>query len=122
MKPQDTAKTLMDFEPGAMMAVVEEPNGTWYGVLYQGNTYYVKQVDTKEATDSASVEEIDKELEEEYIEGKILVEEIVRQEEEAKQTRIWAAIIIVLIIAIFAVGIISHIRNSKEEDEEEEKK
>ena len=121
-KPQDTAKTLMEFEPGAMMAVVEEPNSTWYGVLYQGNIYYVKQAETKEATDVTPAEEIDKELEEEYIEGKILVEEIVRQEEEAKKTRIWAGIIIVLIIAIFGVGIVSHIRNSKEEDEEDEKK
>ena len=75
-------------------------------------------MDTKEATDTASVEEIDKELEEEYIEGKILVEEIVRQEEEAQKTRIWAGIIIVLIITIFGGGIISHFKKSNEEDGE----
>lgn len=118
-KPQDSAKTLMEYEPGAKMAVVEEPNSTWYGVLYQGQIYYVKQADTIDAKDVASVEGIDQELEEEYVEGKILIEEIVRQEEEAKKTRIWAAIIIVLIIAIFGVGILSHIKKSKEDEEEE---
>lgn len=118
-KPQDSAKTLMEYEPGAKMAVVEEPNSTWYGVLYQGQIYYVKQADTIDAEDAAPIEEVDQELEEEYIEGKILIEEIIRQEEEAKQTRIWAAIIIVLIVAIFGVGVISHVKKSKEDEVEE---
>ena len=117
-KPTDSAKTLMEYEPGAKLAVVEEPNSTWYGVLYQGQVYYVKQADTIDAEDVAPVEEIDQELEEEYVEGKILIEEIVRQEEEAKKTRIWAAIIIVLIIAIFGVGILSHLKKSKEDEDE----
>ena len=117
-KPTDSAKTLMEYEPGAKLAVVEEPNSTWYGVLYQGQVYYVKQADTIDAEDVAPVEGIDQELEEEYVEGKILIEEIVRQEEEAKKTRIWAAIIIVLIIAIFGVGILSHVKKSKEHEDE----
>lgn len=46
-------------------------------------------------------------------ENKIFVEEIERQNTEAKRTRIWKIIIVLLVIAIFATGTVSTIHENK---------
>jgi len=121
-EPSDSAKTVMNFEAGTQIAVVEEMDTDWYKVLYQGNIYYVKQEKTAEYNPGYAQEELDRELEQERNEGKILAEEVERKEQEAKQTRIWVTIIVVLVLAIFGVGIYSNLSAKKAGKEDSEKK
>lgn len=55
-------------------------------------------------------------------ESKILVEEVERQREEKKSGTVWAVIIGVLVVGIFATGLISASKSGKEEGKQEEKK
>lgn len=117
--PSDDAKTMMTYAAGVQIAVVEEADENWYKVVYQGNIYYVKQENTVQFDKGYEQEELDRQFEEEKIESKILIEEVVRQRKEAKQTRIWGAIIVVLVLAIFGVGIYSHLAAKKDGKKEE---
>ena len=114
-EPRDSAKTAMTYEPGSQIAIVGEENADWYKVVYQGSIYYVKQSDTIEFDAGYAQEELDQQFEQEKIESKILVEEIERQQKEARQTRIWVAVIVVLVLAIFGVGIYSNLAAKKAE-------
>lgn len=57
-------------------------------------------------------------LEEESV---MIVEEVERQRKEALRSKIWGAIIIVLVIGIFGMGILSAIKDKKAENMEDVK-
>ena len=116
-EPRTNAKTVMTYEPGTQIAVVEAVNADWYKVAYQGNIYYVKQSDTVEANQGYAQEELDQQFEQEKLESKILIEEIERQRSEARQTRIWVSVIGVLVVAILGVAIYSHFSAKKAEND-----
>ncbi len=120
-EPDEASETVMTFEDGAMIAVVSDADAVWYTVGYQGNTYYVKKADTELMPDSPfqqQNDDLDAEFEANYIESKILVEEIDRLQEEAKSTRIWAIVIIVLVVAIVGINVYLVIKGKKEKEED----
>ncbi len=53
------------------------------------------------------VEALDEEFAVEEAEGKLVVEEVERQRTEVRRSRIWGAVIILLVLGVFATGIIS---------------
>lgn len=114
-EPDDGSKTLTTFEQGASIAVVEEVDSVWYAIGYQGNIYYVKKAQTVPIEQGYDTEALNREFEEEFIESKIFVEEVERQQNEAKNTRIWGIVIIVLVVAILGVGVYSHLSGKKNE-------
>ncbi len=121
-EPNDSAETVMTFEDGAMIAVIADYDGTWYTIGYQGNTYYVKKADTELMPDSPfqqQTDDLEAEFEENYIESKILVEEVERLQEEAKSTRIWAIVIIVLVVAIVGINVYLVVKGKKEDQDKE---
>lgn len=58
-------------------------------------------------------------LEEESI---MIVEEVERQREEARRSKIWGAVIVVLVMAIFVMGILSTVTDKKAENMENTEK
>lgn len=121
-EPKDSAETVMTFEDGAMIAVVSDSDAVWYTIGYQGNTYYVKKADTELMADSPfnqQSDDMDAEFEENYIESKILVEEVERLQEEAKSTRMWAIVIIVLVVAIVGINVYLVLKGKKENQDKE---
>lgn len=48
----------------------------------------------------------------------MIVEEVERQREEARRSKIWGAVIIVLVLAVFGVGIVSAVKGNKAENTE----
>lgn len=60
------------------------------------------------------VEGLDKEFQESEAEGKLVIEEVERYRAEAKRSRIWGIVIVLLVVGIFATGIISTTRIEKE--------
>ena len=121
-EPDESSETVMTFEDGAMIAVVSDSDAIWYTIGYQGNTYYVKKADTELVPDSPfhqQNDDLDAEFEENYIESKILIEEIDRLQKEARSTRIWAVVIIILVVAIIGINAYLMMKGKKEKEEEE---
>ena len=60
------------------------------------------------------MEGLDKEFQELEMESKILVEEVERYRTEARRSRIWGIVIVLLVAGIFVTGIISTKRMERE--------
>lgn len=114
--PDDNAATVMTFESGDAVFVAGETTDGWYKVSYQDKAGYVRKSEL--ATFEMDVEGIDKEMTEAAEEGKQVVEEVERYRTEARRTKIWGTVIVLLVVGIFATGIISTMKNEREEGKE----
>lgn len=108
--PDESSETIHSYAEGENLFVTGEMDG-WYQVRYQDLTGYVAKEGVTEM--NVNVAALDEEFAVEEEEGRILVEEVERQRDEAKRTKIWGAVIVVLVIAIFATGIVSTMKASK---------
>lgn len=110
--PDSKGNTVITYESGAYVFVIGETENGWYKVSYQDKEGYVKKsVLTVQEFD---VEGMDKEFQEIEAEGKLVIEEVERYRAEAKRSRIWGIIIVLLVVGIFATGIISTTRMGEE--------
>lgn len=115
--PDDSAKTVITYENGVPVFVIGETKDGWYKVSYQDKEGYVpKSVLTMQEFD---VEGIDREFQESEAEGKLVIEEVERYRAEARRSRIWGIVIVLLVVGIFATGIISTTRIEKEKKKKE---
>lgn len=114
--PKQTAKTLMTYQADDNVMVIGEEND-WYQIRYQDITGYVPKANL--APMEMDVETLDEEFAKEAEEGKLVVETVEYYREQRKRTIIWGTVIAVLVIAIFATGIISAVRRGKKELPEE---
>ncbi|GFI48012.1 hypothetical protein IMSAGC019_03338 [Lachnospiraceae bacterium] len=115
--PDDSAETIITYEVGDTIFITGETEDGWYIVLYQGKTGYIP-VDVKENLQEVNLDvaALDAEMEAEIAEAKLVVEEVERYRAEAKRSRIWGVVIVLLVVAIFAVGIISTIQVKKQKE------
>lgn len=141
-EPDSNAETIFSYDAGASVLVIDERQDGWYVVYYQGKTGYINKntpVDPstfigQDTSDDPStsqevlvaqemdVEALDAEMEALQVENKIIVEEVERQREEARRSKIWGTVIVLLVIAIFAVGIVSTVLAEKKKKEDENEK
>ncbi len=110
--PANSGKTVITYESGASVFVIGETKDGWYKVSYQDKEGYVKK--SALTMQEFDVEGIDKEFQESEAEGKLVIEEVERYRAEAKRSRIWGIVIVLLVVGIFATGIISTTRIEKE--------
>lgn len=129
-EPNDDAETIFSYDEGSYVYVTGETDNGWYIAFYQGQTGYIKNVPQEleivqdvqarqgvlEAGE-IDIEALDEELAAQELEGKLLAEEMERYRAEARRSRIWGTIIVLLVIGIFAVGIISTVRSEKKKKE-----
>ena len=59
------------------------------------------------ADQELDVEGLNQEFQESETEGKMVIEEVERNRKEAKRSKIWGIVIVLLVVGIFATGIIS---------------
>lgn len=99
---------------GVQTAIVESQIGIMDAVQDTvGGALLADQI--QQIEDSTELDAEFSSLEEESI---MIVEEVERQREEALRSKIWGAIIIVLVIGIFGMGIISAIKDKRAENME----
>lgn len=110
--PTNSGKVVITYESGASVFVIGETKDGWYQVSYQDKEGYVKK--SALTMQEFDVEGMDKEFQQIEAEGKLVIEEVERYRAEAKRSRIWGIIIVLLIVGIFAIGIISTTRIEKE--------
>lgn len=114
-EPDDNAETLFSYDAGATVYVSGETENGWYIVSYQGKTGYINKKSAQQALseETIDVEALDEELVALQVRDKIIVEEVERYRAETRRSRIWGTVIVLLVIGIFAVGIISTVRAEK---------
>lgn len=134
--PDDKAASVISYTAGTSAWVIGETSNGWYKVSYQGKEGFVTkdcitdlQVDKEEGkrpeeenkkTVNLAEAGLDTEMAAMEAESKIFVEEIERQKTEAKRSRIWKAVIAVLVVGIFATGTITTIHESKKRKDSDE--
>lgn len=108
--PDENAVVVMSFEKGAPVIVVGEAENGWYKISYQNKVCYIKQgyIDQQGVN-----EQLEKEIQEINKENKMVIEVVEKYRAEARRSKIWGTVIVLLIIAIFGVGIASTVMNER---------
>lgn len=117
-EPEKSAETLMTFEKGSLVYTVGEAEDGWFRVLYQGLEGYVRQEGL--GVQELDVEGLDAEMAANEAETKFVVEAVEKYRADARRSKIWGTIIVVLVAGIFGIGIFSAVRSNKNGDHEEE--
>lgn len=116
--PEKSSETLMTFEKGSLVFVTGETEDGWYHVLYQSLEGYVKKEDL--SRQEMDIEGLNAEMAANEAETKFVVEAVEKYRTDARRSKIWGTIIVVLVAGIFAVGIVSAVRSNKDSDGEAE--
>lgn len=114
--PEETAETLMTFQTGDLVFATGEAEDGWYRVIYQGNEGYVEE-DGLIALE-LDIEGLDAEMAVNEAETKFVVEVVEKYRADARRSKIWGTVIIVLVVGIFGIGIFSAVRSNKNENAE----
>lgn len=111
--PDDSAAVVISYHDGDNIYVTGETADGWYRVRYQDLTGYVRLEQVTEI--ELDVEALNEEFAVEEEEGRLVVEEVERQRTEIRRSKIWGAVIIILVLGVFATGIISAVKNGGKE-------
>lgn len=115
--PDDSGVTVISYENGAPVFVIGETMDGWYKVSYQDKVGYVHK--SSLVMSEVDAEGIDKEMEAAEAESKLIIEEVERYRAEARRSRIWGTVILLLVAGIFATGIISTVKSEKKMKEKD---
>ena len=110
--PDDNSASVITYQSGQSVFVTGETADGWYKVSYQDKDGYVRK--SLLFIQEFDVEGLDKEFQELEMESKKLVEEVERYRTEARRSRIWGIVIVLLVAGIFVTGIISTKRMERE--------
>lgn len=113
--PNQAAAVMITYEKDSTVFVTGETSDGWYRVSYQNMIGYIPKEKLAVQTYGEELDQEFKSLEEESV---MIVEEVERYRAESRRSKIWGAVIIVLIAGIFATGIISTRKNGKDENKE----
>lgn len=108
----DSAKTICMLEAGTTVVVTDEQAGEWCKISADGKEGFVKVQSLKAIGNVDALNEEFKGMKADY---ENFYEEILELQRQQKITRIWGTVIVVLVVAIFAVGILSAHKKNKEE-------
>lgn len=116
-EPNDNAGVIFSYAPGDMVYVAGETEDGWYIVSYQGKTGYINISASEAALSPAEmdVEALNAEMEAIQEESRMIIEETERYRAESRRSKIWGAVIVLLVIGIFAMGILSTIQAERAE-------
>lgn len=117
-EPDEDSDTLASLQKGTAVIVYGEPQDSWCRIEYRGVEGYIES----DALEQYQVEE-NESLEQEFqaVEDETLrtVDEYELLQKEKRISRIWGTVIVVLVIAIFVVGVLSVLRQNREKEGEE---
>lgn len=117
--PEEGAEVIRSYQKGDSVFVTGKTPDGWYRVVYQDKEGYVPQ--TVLSVQEIDVAALDEEMARTEQEAKLVVETVDRYRTEARRSKIWGSVIIVLVLGIFATGIISGIKSSKGKEEQQKK-
>lgn len=112
--PDEAAETVFRYQGGDNVYVTGQTSDGWYRVRYQDMVGYIQSAQVAEL--ELDVAALNEEFAVEEMEGALVVEEVERYRTEARRSRIWGTIIILLVAGVFATGIISTVRSGKKKE------
>ncbi len=115
-EPEKTADTLMTFQMHDLVFTVGSAEDGWYRVIYQGNEGYVEE--TGLVSLEIDIEGLDAEMAADAEETKFVVETVEKYRADARHSKIWGTVIVVLVVGIFGIGIFSAVKSGKDEEME----
>ncbi len=120
-EPDSKSKTIGELEAGTPVVVSEDEKDGWCKVRNQAVEGYVQTSDLQ-IVNAANAEALNQEfgVNEEF--DSMVLEEYDYQQRQRRTSIIWGVVIGVLVIAIFAVGIVSAIHSNKAEQSEDNEK
>lgn len=111
-KAEGNATVVATLPAGTTVLITEDSSNGWCRVSVKEQSGYLQTTQLKTI---GNKDELDAEFEKISNTVQLIFEEIVTMEKETKQARVWGTVIVVLIIAIFGVGIVSALKKNKEE-------
>lgn len=105
--------------PAGTPVIVEESDGSWSKITYQEIRGYIPD-SALQPYGAAPEENLWQEFQDVYEEEERIVYEYELSMKERRNSIIWGSVIAVLIIAIFAVGVVTALKNNRDDEEEEE--
>ncbi len=120
-EPDNSTKAVGELEAGTPVVVSEDEKDGWCKVKNQTLEGYVQTSDLQ-VVNAEDAEALKQEfgVNDEF--GSMVLEEYDYQKKQKRTSLIWGVVIGVLVIAIFAVGIVSAINSNKAEQDKEEQK
>lgn len=117
-EPDRSSAALASLEKGTAVVVYGEPENSFCRVEYRGTVGYIESsaLEQYQSEISDNLEQEFQNVEEETLRT---VDEYELLQKEKRTSRIWGTVIAVLVIAIFVVGIISTLKQSKGKEEDE---
>lgn len=113
--PDTTYDAVTELAAESPVVVTGKTANNWYQFYYEGTVAYIQGDKLKEPpVDESLVQEMEAHAQNDVVE----IESFVRQQKEAARAKVWGIIIAVLIVAIFALGIITTLRAGKTADGE----
>lgn len=119
--PDDSARTVGELEEGAAVILAEDTADGWCKIQNQSVTGYIP-IEALQIYQAGTAEELTQEFAQQEQMSTIGIEEYERAMEEKRTATIWGIVIGVLVVAVFAVGIISALKGDKEQDKKEKEK
>ena len=120
-EPDANAGTAFIYEPGATIFVTGETGNGWYVVSYQGKTGYINKNSSQKVLEAVEldIEGLNAEMAAMEEESRLIIEVTERYRAEARRSKIWGTVIVLLVIGIFATGIISTVQAEKKKNKGE---
>lgn len=109
------AASVIELPAGTHILVIGEETEGWYEIYSQGKKAYVpsKDLTMPSMLDTAALEQEMKKIEEE---DKAFIESLEMQRKAIARSKVWRAIIIILIAGVFITGVVSALRKPKNEE------
>lgn len=114
--PEEGAAVVRSYEKGASVFVTGRTADGWYRVIYQDKEGYMPE--SALSGKELDVEGLDAEMSRTEQEAEFVMEMVEKYRDEAQRSKIWGSVIVVLVVGIFATGIISGIRSSRREKQD----
>ena len=123
-EPDENAETLFSYQAGDMVYVTGQTEDGWYIVYYQDQTGYIDAASTQGAFTAVTVDVdmLNAGMAEEEETSRLIIEETERYRAESRRSKIWGAVIVLLVLGLFATGIISTVRSEREEEKDDDAK
>lgn len=113
-EPDNKSATLEELEAGTPV-ILEGMEGSWGKIQYKGKVGYIP-ASALDSYDAGAAESLEEEFEEVGEGNQRMVDEYEIIQKEKQTSRIWGILIAVLVAGIFAVGILSALRQNKERE------
>lgn len=118
--PDEDSKVMLSIEKNNPVIVTGITKNGWYQISYQDKMGYIQKKYLQAM--NINQDEMQQAMGDDEIKDKLFIEEVERLRAERRRSQIWGIIIVLLVVAIFMLGIVSSLQEKKKDMMNEEDK